>query len=133
MPETRIVSCTCKKCGETFKLNINNATREEIESGFMKQDGFQCPGHHVELGPREDCWTIDWDSLRKDHVPSEEEWLEKLKNQNQGVWDTKSVQEFFKIQGFFGGACIAINKETGQEVCLDYVHSPDGVRYYYLT
>lgn len=135
MPEetTRLVKCTCKKCGETFKIDIGNLTREGVEAWLAKDTGgFQCPGMHVELGRRSDYWMLDWDSLSEDSKLSDEDWLRQLMSDKGVVWTTDELTAYFDVKSFAMGYCIAKDKTTGDDVCLSYAHAPQsGKRYYY--
>lgn len=132
---TRMVKCTCKKCGETFKIDIDQMSREEVETWLAKDTGgFQCPGHHVELGKRSNYWTIDWNSLYEDAKPDDEKWLKKLIQNRGNIWSTNDLSLMFEVIGFATGYCIAKNKTTGKEICLDYTCAPvSGKRYYYVA
>jgi hypothetical protein len=133
--ETRMVNFTCRKCGGTYKLDIGNASREEVIAKLKKWEGFECPGHHVELCSPLDFWKIDWSSLQTDKVPTEEEWLEEAKKKLGGkeLLTMRQVTEKFTVLGFLEGMCSVSDKESHENHFLNYSTSPSGERYYWLA
>lgn len=131
MPEvTTLVPVTCRKCGAEFKLDTKGKPRAEIEA-WMKQEGFQCPGHHVEIGPRSAYWTIHWDQMAQDERPTPEELLNKLKAENTEVLTTQELAANYKVSGFAMGCCVANHLATGAEAVFNYTHIDPLGRYYY--
>jgi hypothetical protein len=67
MPRT--VKATCRKCGETFTLNIGENTLDEAIQLLKQKQGFECTaGHHVELGSPLDYWTIHPETLHESNL-----------------------------------------------------------------
>ena len=63
MPRT--VKATCRKCGETFTLNIGENTLEEAIEVLKSRKGFECPsGKHSEKGSPADYWTLHPETLQ---------------------------------------------------------------------
>lgn len=131
MEKTRLIKFHCKKCGGDFKLNVGNASKEEVEKTLNKWDSFECPGHHVELTTPLKFWEIDWSSLEESETMPQEEWLANLKSTYEIVVNTKELSELYEVQGFYMGVCLAKNKATGKEVTFDFATSPSGDRYYF--
>jgi hypothetical protein len=128
-----LVSVSCQKCGETFSLDVGEATQVEVEKTMRERKGFECPGHHVELASPLDYWTIDWSTLREGGAPSEEEWLADLKSRYAEVYDTQELYDTpYEITSFCYGIPCAKHKETGESVSMDFTSSPKGKRYYYI-
>lgn len=134
-PKNQMVTVHCKTCGETFSLDIGTKSRDEIEAGFAKQGaGFECPGHHVEIGARADHWEIDWSTLREGKAPSDDEFLQNLKEQYQEVYDTDQLRASdIEITSFSFGLPIAKSKIDGSDITLDFTSAPSGKRYYYVV
>jgi hypothetical protein len=126
-----LLKVTCRKCGESTKLDTCDKSREEVEKWLKKDDdGFQCFGNHVEFGSRADYWTIDWNSEEEGHAPTEEDFLAELKSKYSEVYDTQELQKFYEVVGFFYGMCTSKSKATNVEKVFDFVRSPKGTRYY---
>ncbi len=130
----RMVKATCRKCKETFTLNISENTLDEAISLLKQAKGFECTaGHHVELGSPMDYWTIHPETVYEAEPMTHEEWLARLKTTvaKGAVWDTQELARDFEITGFTAGLCIGRDRKTREEVCFDYGASPSGKRYYW--
>jgi hypothetical protein len=124
-----LLKVSCRKCGESSRLDTCGKSREEIEKWLKQDGGFQCFGNHVEIGSRSDYWTIDWESEVEGHAPTEEEFLQELKSKFKEVYNTKELQDKYTIQGFSSGMCV-VETENGEKKVFDFTHSPKGTRYY---
>jgi len=130
MSDVKMWSAKCKKCGETARFQ---GTREELEA-YLDQESFHCnPGHHMELcGPRV-YLEVDYDNPGEpEELPTDEQVLADLKTRYRWAGDTKALGEEFEVVGFSFGLCVAVRKATGDKEVLDFMHTPDGTRYYYL-
>jgi hypothetical protein len=126
-----LVKITCKKCGESTKMDIGEMTREQVEKALSNdKNGFHCFGNHVEFGNRIDYWKIDWDSVTEGSAPSEEDFISDLKSRHNEVYDKDELEHLYSVKGFMYGMCVAEHKETGKEKAFEFVHSPKGTRYY---
>jgi hypothetical protein len=62
----RTVKATCRKCGETFTLNIGENTLDEAIEMLKQSQGFECTaGKHIEQGSPMDYWTIHPETLHE--------------------------------------------------------------------
>ena len=70
----------CKTCGTLVKIRQGKHSREEIIELLKKKDGFECPGHHVELSaPYPFHWNVDeWEEIEDPPEQSEENWLKDM-------------------------------------------------------
>lgn len=130
--KTKMINFTCKKCGGTYKLDIGDKTREEVEASLRKQETFECPGHHFELTNPLNFWTLDWESLTESEKITEEKWLQDLKSKYKEVYNKQELGEKHEDIHFSYGFCITTNKETGEKAVFDFATSPEGTRYYFL-
>jgi hypothetical protein len=125
-----LIDVNCKTCGSDFKLDVGDMTVEQVTDMLRKRDGFHCDtGNHMELGSPMNHWTLG--KMCEGNAPTEEEWYEKMTAQHGKLISTSELREKFEVTGFAFGACMAKVKATGQEICLEFIHSPKGVRYYY--
>lgn len=131
----RLVQVHCKECGEDFKLDVGDATPEEVEAELAARDTFECPGHHVELSSPMNYWEIDWESAEEGSAPTDEEWLAKLKESYDEVYDSaQAVKDAgIEITSFAFGIPMAKDVETGKDINLDFASAPSGKRYYYVV
>jgi len=130
----RMVKATCRKCKETFTLNIGENTLDEAIEMLKQQQGFECTaGHHVELGSPMDYWTIHPETMYEAEPPTDEDWLAKLKATlaNGTVWDTQELARDFEITSFSSGLCFGKDRKTTEQACFTYGASPSGKRYYW--
>lgn len=127
-----MIKTHCKKCGNTFNLDIGDKTVEQITEQLTNQRGFHCDvGNHIELNSPMDYWFFVGDPF-EGSAPSESEFLEILKRSHHEVFTTDELRDQFDVKGFsYFGACVAIRKSTGQKYILDFTHSPKHERYYY--
>lgn len=118
---------TCKGCGCTIKLDIGNKTLDEVKESLGKQDGFSCPGHHVELNsPYPHYWNIDEWELIEGSAPTDEEVLAELKKKFVEVIDTEEMTNRHIITGFSSGYPI-----TNDGNNWNFTTAPSGKRFYY--
>jgi len=120
---------TCKKCGESFKLDIGKKSIEEVKKQLSKQNGFECPGHHVELNSPMDYWVLG--EIIEGSIQSESDWLESMKKNGRILYSNDDVRELFNCTGFSMGIFCGTDKKTKERVLLDFSTSPEGNRYYY--
>jgi len=125
-----LMDVNCKICGNDFKMDIGEHTMEEVIAMLKKRDSFHCnAGNHMEIGSPINHWTFG--KIHDGSAPTEEEWYDKMTAQYGKLIGTDELREKFEVTGFAFGSCMAKVKATGQEICLDFIHSPKGVRYYY--
>ena len=125
-----LMDVNCKICGNDFKMDIGEHTMEEVIAMLKKRDSFHCnAGNHMEIGSPINHWTFG--KIHDGSAPTEEEWYDKMTAQYGKLIGTDELREKFEVTGFAFGSCMARVKATGQEICLDFIHSPKGVRYYY--
>lgn len=98
----RTVKASCRKCGETFDLNIGENSREEVENLLRQQRTVNCPGQHVELSGPLDYWELHWDQVgEREEPPSDEEYGQKLVEEkgreNVFYMGDKSIGELLRI------------------------------------
>ena len=130
----QMVKTTCRKCNETFTLNIGENTLDEAIEMLKQTKGFECTaGHHIELGSPMDYWTIHPETIYEAQPMTDQDWLERLKAtvESGKVWDTQELARDYEISGFSAGLCIAKDRTTREEVCFDHGASPSGKRYYW--
>ena len=120
---------TCKKCGESFKLDIGTMTKEQTIEKLSKQNRFECPGHHVELNSPMDYWVLG--EIIEGSIQSESDWLESMKKNGRILYSNDDVRELFNCTGFSMGIFCGTDKKTKERVLLDFSTSPEGNRYYY--
>ena len=120
---------TCKKCGESFKLDIGKKSIEEVKKQLSKQNGFECPGHHVELNSPMDYWVLG--EIIEGSIQSESDWLESMKKNGRILYSNDDVRELFNCTGFSCGVFCGTDKKTKESIMLDFSSSPEGNRYYY--
>ena len=125
-----LIDVNCKTFGSDFKMDIGDMTKEEAIAILKKKDSFHCnAGNHMELGSPMYHWTLG--EIHAGHAPTEEEWIAERTAHYGQLYTTDELSEKFEVTGFAMGACMAKYKQTGQEVCLEFSHSPKGVRYYH--
>ena len=124
-----LVKSTCKKCGETFKLDIGDKSLPEIKKILAKRDSFECPGHHVEMTSPLNFWTFG--EIIEGNAPTEAQWLAKMRDGGRKLYSNDEVRELFECTGFSAGMFIGFNKKTKEKVVLDFSTSPEGHRYYH--
>ena len=120
---------TCKKCGESFKLDIGTMTKEQTIEKLSKQNRFECPGHHVELNSPMDYWVLG--EIIEGSIQSESDWLESMKKNGRILYSNDDVRELFNCTGFSCGVFCGTDKKTKESIMLDFSSSPGGNRYYY--
>jgi hypothetical protein len=125
-----LVEVYCKKCGENFKLNIGAHTKEEVIDMLQKQETFSCPGQHVEITSPLRYWEINWDSLKEEQVPTEEEWISDFKAKHE-AYTKQEIEEKFEVVDFAFSMLHTIDKKTREDRYFDFVTSPKGKRLYY--
>lgn len=92
-----ITKTTCNKCGKTFYLDFGNMAKDEAIEKFKKMDqqGFHCPGHHVELGGVFEMWNLN-DAIHRAYdlseseeleVPTDEEFVKRMLDEGRDVVD----------------------------------------------
>lgn len=125
-----LVDIHCNTCENDFKLDIGDHTVEEVTAMLKKRDSFHCnAGNHMEFGSPMNHWVFG--SVCEGIAPTEEEWYDKMTAQYGKLISTDELREKFEVIGFAFGSCMAKVKATGQEICLGFIHSPKGVRYYH--
>jgi len=120
---------TCKKCGESFKLDIGTMTKEQTIEKLSKQNGFECPGYHAELDSPMNYWVLG--EIIEGSIQSESDWLESMKKNGRILYSNDDVRELFNCTGFSCGVFCGTDKKTKENVMLDFSSSPEGNRYYY--
>jgi len=124
-----LLKVECKKCGESFKLDIGTHTKEETIEMLKNRDTFECPGHHVELSSPVNYWIFG--DVVPGNAPSEKEFLKKLKAEYPEVYKNKDLEKKYTVSGFSMGCCICRDKTTGKKAYFDFENSPAGTRFYY--
>jgi transcription elongation factor Elf1 len=125
-----IVGVHCNKCGLDFDVDIGDKTREEVETN---KTGIKCPGHHVELMPKPDDFTIDWSSIKNGSALTDDEWLKEMKYYYSEVYEKDELEKAnIEITGFVIGEPMAKDTRTGEDIVLSFATAPSGKRYYYL-
>jgi len=120
----------CKTCGNDFHLDIGDMTFEETHELLEKRESFHCDaGNHMELSSPVFHWVLG--KIHEGSAPTEEEWYKTMTDRHGHLISTDELREKFEVTGFAFGACMAKVKVTGQEICLDFIHSPKGERYYH--
>jgi hypothetical protein len=120
----------CKKCGNDFQMDIGDKTIEEVRAILEKRDGYHCnAGNHMEFGSPLFYWVLG--ELHEGSAPTEDEWKKLATERHGHLISNDELRDKFEVTGFFFGSCMAKVKVTGQEVCLEFIHSPKGERYYY--
>ncbi|GAI81920.1 unnamed protein product [marine sediment metagenome] len=86
----------CKKCDNLIKIRQGKLSREEIIELLKKRQGFECPGHHVEMSsPYPHFWNIDeWEEAEDPPVVSEGEWLKEMRKKHKEVLN---CEEFYGL------------------------------------
>lgn len=126
-----LVDVKCKKCGESSKLDIGDMLKEDVDQWLEKGNGFQCFGNHVEFGSRSDYWEVDWESLQEGNAPTEQDFEEELRSKSVEVYTTKELSQLYEVNSFNYGLCFVIDKSTREEKVFNFIHSPQGTRFYY--
>lgn len=120
-----IIEGNCLKCGSKVQLDIGDKTKEQAIELLKEHRGFECPGHHVELGsPYPNYWRIDDWEMVEGKAPSEEEFLADLKSKAKEVRTTEEMRGL--IAAFAYGEPL-----TNDGYSWSFCHSPKGTRYYY--
>lgn len=115
----------CSKCQTLVKLDIGFMTKDEVIDKLRSMQGFECPGHHVELSsPYPAYWNADEWELVEGQALTEEQFLAQLRADHTEVRSTEEMQGI--ITGFAYGFPIT---NDGNE--WNFCSSPDGKRYYY--
>jgi hypothetical protein len=128
-----LMKVRCNKCKGTGTIDMGDKTIEEFREIMKSRDFGQCIcSNHVELGKMSDYYEMLEDTLIDGSAPTDEEWLEEFKQQKGEVWDSDELTQKFTGIGFTYGMCFAKNKETGEDVILNFTASPCGKRYYYI-
>lgn len=126
-----LVKVSCKKCGESAKLDVGDMSKGDVEALLTKQKTFNCFGNHVELCSPINYWTIDWNETESGHALSEEEFVKQLQNSHGKVYSKCELQEEYEVIGFKYSLCVTKHKQSGETVEFDFIHSPKGARYYF--
>jgi len=118
----------CKKCGNLIKIRQGKLSREEIIELLKKKQGFECPGHHVELSsPYPFYWNIDeWEEVEDPLEVSEEDWLKEIKAKYQEVLDCDKFYGLDVLKSFAFGLPITTDGKS-----WNFANSPEGKRYYF--
>lgn len=125
-----LLNVTCKKCGESFKLDIGDKTKKETLESLRKQETFSfCPGNHIEISSPINYLLIG--DIVPGNAPSEKDFIENLRSQYSEIYENKEIEKNYEVSGFSFGCCICKNRSTGKKAYFDFKHSPKGVRYYY--
>lgn len=125
-----LIDTHCNTCGSDFKIDMGDMTVKELREVLSKRESFECPGHHFEIGsPLISHWVLG--EVHEGHAPTEEDWVAERTAHYGQLYTTDELDKKFEVTGFAFGACMAKYKQTGQEVCLEFSHSPKGVRYYH--
>lgn len=127
MPAKLLVG-KCKKCGEVIKIDMGIRDQDEVIAKVRAWDGYECPGHHVEISgsPYPSFWAMDtWHIEIVDSLPTEEEWLEAMRRDYE-VRDTDGMAGL--ITAFSYGFPM-----TNDGRNWDFTRSPSGKRYYYAA
>lgn len=125
-----LIDIHCNTCGEDFKADIGDATKEELIAILKKKDSFHCnAGNHMELGSPLRHWVLG--DIHEGSAPTEDEWFKTMTERYGQLYNSDQLTEKFEVTGFSFGACMAKYKQTGQVVCMSFIHSPNGTRYYH--
>lgn len=127
-----LVKISCKKCGESGKLDIGDKPLSIVLEELKKEESFHCGlGNHVELSSRLNYWTFG--ELTDEKPPTIEEQLKDLKNSYTEIFsnDEFHKQTKYSVSGFSMGCCICTDVKTGEKVYFDFKTLIDGKRYYY--
>lgn len=118
----------CKECGCLIKIRRGKLSREEVIELLKKKQGFECPGHHVELSsPYPHFWNID-EFEEVDDLPevSEGEWLKEMREKHKEVLNCEEFYGLDVLKGFSCGLPV-----TTDDKSWNFTSSPKGNRYYY--
>lgn len=139
-----IAKTTCKKCGIQFYLDFGTMTKEEAIEKFTRMDdqGFHCPGHHVELGGVFEMWNLD-DAIYRAYelgetenveVPTDEAFIQKMLDEGRDVIDGGAnklpelkLPSIHSIPGLIHLGMGQFRSETHHYIRRD---SPIGTRFY---
>lgn len=128
-----LIPVTCKKCGNSTKIDVGNLNKEEVNRWLTDNgDGFECFGNHVEFGVRADYWELDWEHPEEGNAPTEEEFVNTLKERYEEVLTNEEMTKKYDIRGFAYGMCSAVNRETGESYGFDFKSSPNSHNRYYF-
>jgi hypothetical protein len=125
-----LIDIHCNTCGEDFKADIGDMTKEELIATLKKKDSFHCnAGNHMELSSPMYHWILG--EIHEGSVLTEDEWFKTMTERYGQLYNSDQLQEKFEVTGFSFGACMAKYKQTGQVVCMNFIHSPKGTWYYH--
>jgi len=111
-------------------MDIGTMTKEQfIQHLSKRKNGFECPGHHVELDSPLNYWILG--DIIEGSIQSESDWLDSMKKNGRILYSNDDVRELFTCNGFSYGIFCGKEKSTGKDIMLDFSTSPDGNRYYY--
>jgi hypothetical protein len=125
-----LVDVHCKTCCNDFQLDIGDKTVGQIKEILSKRTEFHCnAGNHFENESPMNHWVLG--EVHDGSAPDEKEWFKRATEQHGRLYDTDELTKNFEVTGFACGACMAKNRITGEHVCLEFIHSPKGNRFYY--
>ena len=120
----------CKKCGCLIQIRQGKLSREEVVELLKKKQGFECPGHHIELcSPYPYFWNVDeFEEVEDPPEVGEEEWLEEMKAKHAEVLDCDEFYKLDVLKSFTFGLPI-----TTDDKSWNFASSPCGKRYYFCS
>jgi len=118
----------CKKCGTLVKIRQGKHSREEVIELLKKKQGFECPGHHVELcSAYPHFWNVDeWEEVEDPPEENEEDWLKDMREKYEEVLHYEEFNKLDVCQSFLHGLPITTDDKN-----WNFTNSPRGERYYY--
>lgn len=118
----------CKKCGTLIQIRQGKHSREELIELLKKKEGFECPGHHVELSsPYPHYWNVDeWEEVEDPPEVSEGDWLKNMREKYEEVLNCDEFYKLDVIKSFAFGLPITTDDKN-----WNFTNSPKGKRYYY--
>jgi hypothetical protein len=121
----------CITCGCDFNLDIGDKTPEQVQKLLEAKESFHCDaGHHFEMDSPVNHWVLG-NRIETRTAPTEEQWYNQMTEKHGRLMTSDQMQAEFEVEGFAFGACMAKNRKTKQDACLEYITSPKGERYYY--
>lgn len=125
-----LIKTHCNKCGSDFNIDAGDKTNEEIQKILESRTEFECyAGKHFEMDSPAHHWVLG--ERIEGSAPSEAEWYKTMSERYGKLYSNDELTENFEIKNFAFGACMATNLKTNKDVCLEFISSPKGNRFYH--
>ena len=105
-----LLNVYCEKCGENFKIDIGDRTREETIDMLSKRETFECPGNHVESSSPVNYWRFG--KVEAGKAPSEAAWVKSLKAALlRSIQEQRPRSKSMRLRDFLW---VLVSAETGR-------------------